>query len=161
MSDNGEQTRWFDRLLSVDRRWIYAILGVAVIIPAIWTFRVPVTVSSEVKSVFNFVEEIKPGETIFLSIDYDPSTLAELQPMTEAILEQVWRRDGRVVMVTLSQFGPAMAEGIFQGIAERMGKTYGQDFMFLGYKPYPALVILAMGADSNPLPGGLLQHPPG
>ncbi len=147
MQDTGGSRRWYDRMLAVDRRWIYVILAVAVVIPAIWSFGMPVTVSSEVRAIHAFLEDVQPGETVFLSIDFDPSTLAELEPMAAAALEQVWKRDGRVLMVALSQFGPAMAERIFQGVAEKMGRTYGEDFAFLGYKPYPGLVILAMGAD--------------
>jgi hypothetical protein len=138
---------WYDRLLSVDRRWIYTILAVAVIIPAIFEMNIPVTLSSEVKDVHNFVSDVKDGETLFLAIDYDPSTMAELHPMAEAIIRQVFAQDGQLVMSSLSQFGPPMANELIQRVSTEMGKTSGVDFVFLGYKPYPAITILAMGSD--------------
>ena len=147
MATPDESQRWYDRLLVVDRRWIYAIIALAVIIPAIIPFSIPVGISKEVRSVYEFVETLKPGDNLFVAIDYDPATLAELQPMTEAILKQAWGHGAHVVLTALSQFGPAMAEEIIEGVAGPMGKKRGIDYTFLGYKPYPGIVILAMGSD--------------
>ncbi len=142
-----QQKAWYDRLLAFDRRWIYLILAIAVLVPAVHPFAVPVSVSREVRSVYDFVNTLEPGQTLFLAIDYDPSTLAELQPMTEAVLEQAFNRNAHVLITALSQFGPAMAEDIIDGVAGRLGKKRGVDYTFLGYKPYPGITILAMGAD--------------
>jgi hypothetical protein len=139
--------RWFDQLLVVDRRWIYLLMAVAVCLPAVLPFSVPVGVTREVRSVYDYVESLKPGDTILLAIDYDPSTLAELQPMTEVIMTQAFRRGARCIVTALSQFGPAMAEGIIDGVAAQAGKKRNIDYTFLGYKPYPGIVILAMGTD--------------
>ncbi len=138
---------WYDKLLSVDRRWIYLILAVAVILAAITEPYIPVNVSSEVKQVYTFVDSIRAGKTLFLAIDYDPSTLAELHPMTEAILSQVFENGGHVIISALSQFGPAMADELITRVAKKYGKKNGVDYVFLGYKPYPAITILAMGTD--------------
>lgn len=138
---------WYDRLMSLDRRWIYAVVAVAVIIPAFWSFSVPTGISGEVRSVYTFVDHLGPGDTIFLGIDYDPSTLAELHPMTEAILGQAWDRGAHIVIGCLSQFGATMAQDMIERVAEERGKKNGIDYVFLGYKPYPAITILAMGTD--------------
>jgi len=151
---------WYDRLLSVDRRWIYLVLAVAIIIPAVWTFFVPVSVSSEVENVYEFIDTIRDGKLVYLAIDYEPSYMAELHPMAEAILRQVFRQNGRVLAGSLSQFGPSMADELLTRIAHEMGKTYGVDYVFLGYKPYPALTILAMGTDFRvPFPADYYGHP--
>lgn len=141
------QKAWYDRLLSVDRRWIYLIMGLAVIVPVIWEMHIPVTESREVQDVYDFTEGITDGQILLLAIDYDPSTMAELHPMSEVILRQVWRLGGRVLISSLSQFGPAMADEMLTRIAAEMDVEYGVDYVFLGYKPYPAITILAMGAD--------------
>jgi hypothetical protein len=147
MAQGEATTHWYDRLLSIDRRWIYAVLGLAVLIPAIASFKVGTGISSEVRSVYDFVEGLEPGDNVFIAIDYDPSTLAELHPMAEAIIRQSFRRGARVVMTALSQFGPAMAEELVSRVAKEEGKERNVDYTFLGYKPYPAITILAMGTD--------------
>jgi len=148
MAEAGRQERrWFDRLLTIDRRWIYLLMALGVLVPAIFGFAVPVSVSSEVRSVHEFVEGLEPGDVILLAIDYDPSTLAELHPMAEAILSQTFEHDARVIVTSLSQFGPAMADELITRVARARGKRSGVDYTFLGYKPYPAITILAMGTD--------------
>ncbi len=147
MEARPETSRWYDKMLVVDRRWIYFILGVAVLLPAVLRFSVPTGISSEVRDVYEFVEALEPGDNLFLAIDYDPSTLAELHPMAEAILRQAFQRGARVVITALSQFGPAMAEELIVRVATDEGKERNIDYAFLGYKPYPAITILAMGTD--------------
>ncbi len=147
MAERQETKRWFDALLNIDRRWIYLLMAIAVVIPAIVSFDVPVTVTSEVREIYDFIDALEPGEVVFLAIDYEPSTLAELQPMAEAILAQAFERNVLLIITALSQFGPAMADEVISRVAERHGKVSGVDYTFLGYKPYPAITILAMGTD--------------
>jgi hypothetical protein len=138
---------FLEKLMQVDRRWIYLAIGLAVIIPAIKGFKVPVSVSPEVKNVYDFVNDIKPGQYLFLAMDYDPTSLAELNPMAEAILKHAFMRNEKVVIVTLAQFGPGMVEQITSRLATEYNKVRGVDYAFLGYRPYPAITILAMGVD--------------
>lgn len=145
--DTNVDRRWYDRLLTIDRRWIYLMMAIGVVIPAVKGFLVPVGVSSEVRSVYDFVDGLAPDDVLFIAIDFDPSTMAELQPMTEAILSQAFEKNVRVVLTALSQFGVAMADEIISRVAQVNGKQGGVDYTFLGYKPYPAITILAMGAD--------------
>ena len=147
MSGDGRKTIWYDRLLNIDRRWIYLLMAIAVLIPAIVPFNVPVGVSGEVRSVHEFLEALEPGDVIQLGIDYDPSTLAELHPMAESIMHQVFAKNVKVIVTSLSQFGPAMADELITRVAGEHGKQHGVDYTFLGYKPYPAITILAMGSD--------------
>ncbi len=138
---------WYDRMLSLDRRWIYLILAVAVLVPLIVPMHLPVGVSSEVRAVYDFVDQVRDGQVMHLALEYDPSTMAELHPMAEAILRKVFEQNGRLIMSSLSQFGPAMADELIQRIAREYHKRSGIDYVFLGYKPYPAITILAMGTD--------------
>ena len=144
---NGAGLAWYDRLLNIDRRWIYLLMALVVIVPAIRPFSVPVGISGEVRSVHDFIEALQPGQVVHLAIDYDPSTLAELHPMAEAILHQCFTKDLRLVITALSQFGPAMADEVVTRVAAEYGKQVGVDYTFLGYKPYPAITILAMGTN--------------
>lgn len=147
MATRNEAKRWYDRLVTVDRRVIYIIMAVAVVLPIVFKFPVATGVSKEVRDVYEFVNTLEEGDKLFLAIDYDPSTMAELMPMTESILGQAFDRGAQVVIVTLSQFGPAMAEDIFERVATEKGKKRNIDYVFLGYKPYPAITILALGTD--------------
>ncbi len=136
-----------EKLMSLDRRWVYLLVGVAVVIPVLVPFSVPVSVTSEVKAIYDFVEETEPGEVVFLAIDYDPQAKAELHPMAYAIMRQCFGKGIRLLISALSQNGPGMAEQAIGEVAREMGKVRGEDYVYLGYKPYFGIVILAMGQD--------------
>jgi hypothetical protein len=138
---------FLEKMMQIDRRWVYLAIGLAVIIPAIKSFDVPVSVSPEVKRIYDFVDSLKADDYIFICVDYDPSSMAELNPMTVAIVNQAFQKDLKIVFVTLSQFGPGLVEQITSELAGNHGKINGVDYAFLGYRPYPAIVILAMGVD--------------
>ncbi len=141
------QTAWYDRLLNIDRRWIYILMAIAVTIPAIFPFNIPVGLSGEVKAIHTLMSNLEEGDIIQIAIDYDPSTLAELHPMTESILSQAFEKKVKVVITTLAQFGPAMADEVITRVAAEYNMEHGIDYVFLGYKPYPGITILAMGTD--------------
>ena len=133
--------------MQIDRRWIYLAIGLAVIVPTIWSFNVPISVSPEVKKIYDFVDDLHAGDYIFVCVDYDPSSMAELNPMAIAIVNQAFKKDLKIIFVTLSQFGPGMVEQITSSLAAKQHKVNGVDYCFLGYRPYPAIVIMAMGVD--------------
>ncbi|MCP4631445.1 MAG: hypothetical protein GY855_00855 [candidate division Zixibacteria bacterium] len=135
----------YEKMMNIDRRWIYLLLGLSVLVPAFYPFEVPVSVTPEVKSVYEFVDKLEAGDYLFLGIDYDPSSMAELHPMSKAIIAQCFSKDVNLIISSLSQNGPGMAEQIINEIAGRYRKIEHEDYCFLGYKPYPALVILNMG----------------
>jgi hypothetical protein len=149
----------FERMMSLDRRWIFLLLAIVCLVGYAMTFEVPIVPSHEVKSVYDFVDSLKPGQIVFLAVDYDPSNMAELHPMTYAILEQCFRKELRVIITALSANGPGMADQAIRDVCDSMkvdheynGVLYkartierGKDYTFLGYKPYPSITILGMG----------------
>jgi len=143
--------KMFEKLFAFDRRWVYLGLGLSVVISLMIEFSIPISITKEAKNIYNFVESLEEGDVIHLAMDYDPSVMAELQPMTLAILRQCFAKDIKVVITALHQYGPAMAaSAIDTAVArhfERSGETKqnGVDYVFLGYKPYPILIILGMG----------------
>jgi hypothetical protein len=147
--------------MKLDRRWIFLFLMVVCIIAYIVPFQVPIRTEPETESIYNFVDTIPEGSVILVAIDYDPNNLAELHPMTYVLVEHAWRRKVKVIFTALSQNGPGMADQAIRDLTDSLAldRTYrgveykgreivcGEDYCFLGYKPYYAIVILAMGQD--------------
>ena len=164
----------FERFMKLDRRWIYLFLLAVCLMAYYSDFTVPTIVEKETSTIYNFIDSLPAGEVIFVAIDYDPSNQAELQPMTYAIMEHAFRKELKIVFTALSQNGPGMADQTIKDIADSMKveKTYngvtfqpreivnGVDYCFLGYKPYYALVITAMGQDfRTPFPSDYYGTP--
>lgn len=149
----------FEKLMKLDRRWVFLFLIIVCVITYIVPFQIPTIVEPEVRSIHTFIDNLQPGEIVMIAIDYDPNNLAELHPMTYALIEHCWRKELRVIITSLSQNGPGMADQAIRDISDSMlvdqeynGEMFkgreivnGIDYCFLGYKPYYALVILGMG----------------
>jgi hypothetical protein len=149
----------FEKLMQLDRRWVFLFLIIVCLISHFMDFDVPIKPEPEVTSIYEFVDSLPPGEIVMVAMDYDPGSLAEMHPMTYALVEHCWRKNLKVLITALSQNGPGMADQAIRDISDsvRLERTYngvtypgrevvnGVDYTFLGYKPYPTIVILAMG----------------
>lgn len=145
-------SRW-KRLEAIDRRVIFVILTLGVLAPMIFPMNLPIAVTPEVQNLYDRIEDLRPGEVIVFSGEYDPATLSEMQSMTFSVLRHAFRRNAKVIVVCLFTSGVSQVEQDLLKIADEMGKTYGKDYVYLGYKPYPAIIISAMGQDfRNPFP---------
>jgi len=153
MADPKPPTNIYERMLLIDRRWIFLLLALLVVLVYILDIKVPVYTTKEVRNIYERIESLKEGDVILLGLDYDPSTLAELDPMTFTVLKQCFHKKIKVVVTALHQNGPTMADMKIQEairIHEGAGGdkvVYGTDLVYLGYKPYPALVINSLGQD--------------
>lgn len=142
---------FFEKLAKLDRRWVFLILAIVVIVTLLVDVKTSIRIEKEVQTVYDFMESLKPGDYIQMSIDYDPGSMAEMHPMTYAILEQAFKKDLKVIITALSINGPGMAEQAMLDIMDSVkilydkDVVYGRDVAFLGYKPYPGIVILSMG----------------
>ena len=147
-------------LASVDRRVIFAILIAGILLPMVFPLKMPIAVTPEVQTVYDRIEALKAGDTIMMTMEYDPSTLAEMQPMSYNLLRHLFRRGVKVVAVCLFTTGTSQVEQDLKKMADEAGKKYGEDYVYLGYKPYPAIVITALGQDfRNPFPNDYYGTP--
>lgn len=136
----------WEKLESMDRRWIYLMVAIAVIIPFIVPADFPISITPEAQMLYDAVEALPDSCTVMVVFDYYPSTIAECEPMARAALHHMWRKDCKVI--TLSNIplgGPSMAERVTREIALEYGKEYGADFVNLGYKANYVAVLSGMG----------------
>ncbi len=145
--------KFLEKLNTLDRRIIFLIIGVAVFVPLL--FKVPISVSPSpiVKTIYDGIEALPEGSNIILSFDYDPSTLAELEPMAVATINHCLKKKHKLVILGLWPQGPKMAQEMMEGMREKYGLTYGTDYVNLGYKTGGLVVISSLGsAISDPFP---------
>lgn len=137
--------RLHDRLMNIDRRIIFLIVGLSVALPILMPLNLPILVSREARAYYDEVEKLAPGDVIIMSFDYEPDTMAELDPMAIATLRHLFRRDVRVIALTTYAGGGGVAERILGQAAKEFGKSYGTDYVFLGYNPDWSATMLRMG----------------
>ncbi len=136
-----------DKLLRLDRRVIFVLIALATLIPLLRPIGLPVRISPEVRKVYDYIESLPSGSVFLLSLDFDPASKPELYPMAVALLNHAFKRDLRVIGMTLLVTGTGMAEKVVSGVASEHGKQRGLDYTFLGYSPGGSNVIISMGQD--------------
>jgi hypothetical protein len=161
-----EKMTLYQRLMNLDRRWVFLVLAIFIIFAFIFKVKAPLSISKEVRDVYEFVENLKEGDYILIALDYDPNAMAELHPMAYALLEQAMAKKLKVITLTLSQNGSTMAEKAVRDVADstriyhQIAPKYGEDYVFLGYRPYYAIIILMMGQNFRiPFPSDYYNTP--
>jgi hypothetical protein len=133
------------KLQAVDRRIIFLFIAAAIVIPMIAPMGLPIRKTKEVKSVFNSIDALKPGSVVLLSNDYDPASEPELYPMTLAIVRHCFKKDLRVVAMSLWPGAPGIVTRALTVASKEYSKVEGEDFVNLGFKAGQVSVIVAMG----------------
>ena len=133
------------RRLAISRRIVFLLVALAVIVPFLLTFKMPVTPGHLSRAVYDKIEALPPGAPVLLAFDYDPTSMAELYPMCLALLRHCFRRDLHPIVMTHWNSGVGLCKELVERSAAEAGKTPGKDFLFLGFKPGYANLVLNMG----------------
>jgi len=136
-----------ERMLHIDRRIIFLVIGVCTLLPLLYPVGLAIRVSSEVRGVHDYIESLPEGSVFLLSMDYDPASKPELYPQAVALLRHAFRKNLRVIGMTLWLPGTGLAEQVMTQVAREMGKVSGKDYVFLGWSPGSGSLIINMGQD--------------
>ena len=127
---------------SIDRRWIFLIIAVVVIVPLIIPVGLPIRPTDTTKNVYDSIEKLPVGSKVLLSVEYSPSTRPENHPMTISILRHLFKNDHKVFITCLWPDGQFMAQDAINQVAKQeFNKTYGVDYVFLGFRPGNEAVV--------------------
>lgn len=139
---------FFRKLLAMDRRWIFLCLGVAVVFPTFFKLGLPgLKASPNVQAVYDLIENMPEGSKVLVSFDFDPASKPELAPQGTAVLRHLFRKKHKVVGMGLWVTGVTMAKDIVTRTAKEANAKYGEDYVYLGWKPGNFAVIENMAAD--------------
>jgi hypothetical protein len=147
------KTIW-DRMLSIDRRYLYLILFVNMVVFLLLPVRLPARVTPPVQRFYNAIEQLQPGDLVMVSSNWSASTIAENQPQFQAVLIHLMRKKVRFTIMSAE----AQARDISLRLADRMtkeyGYQYGKDWAHFGF--FPNLMVAIKGM-SNDLPATIKQ----
>jgi hypothetical protein len=97
---------------------------------------VPQTTTELSRAVFNEIENLKPGDKILVSFDFDPGSEAELGPMATSFVHQCCEKKLKIYFMTMWPAGAPLIEDSIRKViqADYPDMVYGQDYVNLGYK---------------------------
>jgi len=152
-----------ERLLSLDRRWIFLLVLIFALGALVIEVDLPIVASQPVQDMYDQIERLQkleasrasiPAEqqaalrsTLLISMDYDPASKPELEPMSLGIITHALCNGVKVVGMTLNQHGQDLGERVMQRAAKACNADYGRDWAYLGFKPGGATLIINMGQD--------------
>ena len=137
MADQARQTR--------TRHWVFLGLVVVIGVAMASGIQLDTRVSPETQRLFDHIENLPVGSRLIVSFDHEASSLPEIRPIAQALLRHAFRRGLKLAGVALLSEGTAIGYRLMESTANEFGKVYGEDYVFLGFRPQYIAAILAMG----------------
>ena len=132
----------FSKLHDIDRRWLFLAMAVALTLPLLFPFNLPFKTSKMVEDLYNAVDKLPEGSIVLVSSDFAPSAAPELYPFSVALYHHLFRKNIKVVTMTLWPEGAPLIDAALEETAIlKYNKVYGKDFVTLGFKDGKVIVI--------------------
>lgn len=129
------------------RQLIFILIAFSVAIPLVIKLGLPNEVTREVRQVYDEIDQLDSASAVIISFDHEASSIPEVKPMAVAILRHCFSKDLKVIGLALLAEGTAIGDGILREVAKEYHKEYGEEYLFLGFRPQYHAAILGMGED--------------
>lgn len=146
--DKEMKMNFFERIQKLDRRYIYIVVALAIIIPLMIPYNSDNVTSPPTENLYQMIDSFAGREdrAILLSFIHDASTMPELYPMEVAILRHCFERNIKVFALTWSAPAAPIIDFAINNVKEEYPDIKsGVDYCNFGYKPQPLAMILGMG----------------
>ncbi len=140
MSDNVRDKR-VDIVLYI---LIIGLVAYAMISP----MGLPIPIGDHTRTLYDFVESIPAGKTVYIGHDYGASNLAEIEPSAIALAWHCFSRGIKIVGAgTTTESGAMMQRVMGVVLKDFPDKVYGTDWVNIGYKGGGNAFFEAMGVN--------------
>lgn len=140
-----------DKIQELDPKIIYAILIVSLLIPYVRPLGLPIPISPETRSYWNYITNLPPGSVVAMQLASDPSTIPQTRSSHQITMLQLFKQDCKVLFFTLRDDAPPLHEEMMSWVEAHLpaGKTltYGVDYVNIGYVADAEATIAALVAD--------------
>ncbi|MFH1850874.1 MAG: hypothetical protein ABIA75_00870 [Candidatus Neomarinimicrobiota bacterium] len=143
----------YEFLKNLDRRWIFLLMFLSVSVPLLFEVRFPEKPTDLAYTTFNAVEDLKPGDKVLLSFDFDPASEGELGPMATTFTYHCAAKGLKMYYMALWPVGPQMIDDRINQVIRRdfPDMVYGVDYVNLGFKSGNEGVIKVIVTDFREL----------
>lgn len=123
-------------LQTLDRRWIFLAMGLAVAVPILLESRFPEKATAIAERAFDTINDLPDGSRVLLAFDFDPASEPELGPMATSLVRHCAMRGYKMYFITLWPFGPQMVSDKIREVilADFPALVEGTDWVNLGFQ---------------------------
>jgi len=156
----------FEQLQQLDRRWIYLVVAIAIIVPLIIPFNSETYTTRTTEDLYKMIDSFSPQDVsgmpcseeqylnsdkaVLISFYHDASTMPELYPMELAILRHCFERQIKVFTITFIATGAPIMDMAINTVKEEYPHVQsGVHYANFGYKVFALVlpIVLGMGED--------------
>lgn len=144
----GDEVNIFEKLQALDRRYIYIVIALAIVIPLMIPYNSDVVTTPPTENLYQMIDSYagRSDRAILISFNHDASTMPELYPMEIAILRHCFERNVKVFTMTFVVTGAPIIDFAINTVKEEYPNIQsGVDYCNFGYKIMPMITALAMG----------------
>jgi hypothetical protein len=149
MADKNKN--FFDKMQAMDRRYIYLVVALAIILPLIIPFNSKTYVTEPVENIYKKIDSFagRRDRAVLLVFNHDASTMAELFPMEVSILRHCFQRNIPVFTICFMPSSKPLMDYALQTAKEDFDVQSGIDYVNFGFKPWSLFtpIVLGMGDD--------------
>lgn len=138
-----------ERFEKIDRRIIFLLVLLAVIIPLLLPIGFEIKASEPVQRFYEAVEGLPAGSMVLVSSEYGAATMPEIYPMNQALARHCFAKNLKIIGMGLWPEGIPLNQASMEQAAEEYGKEYGVDYVNLGYKA-GGIVVISSAAENIP-----------
>jgi hypothetical protein len=146
MSDKG----FMKTLATYDRRWIYFVLFLVVIIPLLRPIGMPISVSPDTVQYYEAINSVGDGDKVLFTLNTEFSGYNEIQSGIIASMRVFIENNCKICIAVAHPEATGIPELIFQKLEpelEANGYKYGEDYVILGYVMPNEAAVAAMAQD--------------
>lgn len=134
--------------MKLSRQIIYTLLLISVVVPMVLGISMKIKPTRPVISFYNHLNALKKGDYVLVSLSYDPSTKAELNPMLSALTYQLLKKGIIPVFFNLKNVAIGdLGYEIVSSVGKKLKKVENKDYYYLGYVPGDNMAVQKMGED--------------
>ncbi|MCD6249274.1 MAG: hypothetical protein J7J98_02930 [candidate division Zixibacteria bacterium] len=127
------------------RHYVFIGLALVVIVTMLLPYRPEIVPSAETRRMHEYIDSLPEGSVLLISFDHEASSLPEIKPLALALLRHAFSKRLKLIGIALLPEGTGVGYGLMREAAREYDMSYGEDFVYLGFRPQYVAAILSMG----------------
>ncbi len=126
----------WQRLQTIDRRVIYAVLILFILIPLFNPkFNLPIIPSKQSQDFYDTVAQVPDGGMVLVDGWWSPGSRGENQWQTQAVLLHLMKRHLRFAILSFDPQNNTIVQNMVNTLAPKYAYVEGRDYVNFGYRP--------------------------